>query len=57
MLVKRKQGEAARGRLASMAAGIATRTIDRRSFLRNSGLAVGGLAALGTIKGRHDPAG
>jgi len=50
MLVKRKQGEAARGRLASMAAGIATRTIDRRSFLRNSGLAVGGLAALGTIK-------
>jgi formate dehydrogenase major subunit len=51
MLVKRKQGEAARGRLASMAAGIATKTIDRRSFLRNSGLAVGGLAALGTIKG------
>ncbi|HMB09216.1 formate dehydrogenase subunit alpha [Saliniramus sp.] len=50
MLVKRKQGEAARGRLASMAAGIATKTIDRRSFLRNSGLAVGGLAALGTIK-------
>ncbi len=49
MLVKRKQGEAARGRLASMAAGIATKTIDRRSFLRNSGLAVGGLAALGTI--------
>ncbi len=51
MLVKRKQGEAARGRLASMAAGIATKTIDRRSFLRNSGLAVGGLAALGTLKG------
>ncbi|MCC5976950.1 MAG: formate dehydrogenase subunit alpha [Salinarimonas sp.] len=49
MLVKRKQGEAARGRLASMAAGIATKAIDRRSFLRNSGLAVGGLAALGTL--------
>jgi formate dehydrogenase major subunit len=49
MLVKRKQGEAARGRLATMAAGLATKAIDRRSFLRNSGLAVGGLATLGTL--------
>ena len=57
MLVKRKQGEAARGRLATMAAGLATKAIDRRSFLRNSGLAVGGLAALGTLKaGMTQPA-
>ncbi|HUE46685.1 MAG TPA: molybdopterin-dependent oxidoreductase, partial [Aestuariivirgaceae bacterium] len=49
MLVKRKNGEAARGRLASVAAGLAARTIDRRSFLRGSGLAVGGLAALSTF--------
>ncbi|MGY6569794.1 MAG: molybdopterin-dependent oxidoreductase, partial [Salinarimonas sp.] len=57
MLVKRKQGEASRGRLATMAAGLATKAIDRRSFLRNSGLAVGGLAALGTLKaGMTQPA-
>jgi formate dehydrogenase major subunit len=49
MLVKRRNGEAARGRLASVAAGLAARTIDRRSFLRGSGLAVGGLAALSTF--------
>ncbi len=57
MLVKRKQGEASRGRLATMAAGLATKAIDRRSFLRNSGLAVGGLAALGTLRaGMTQPA-
>jgi formate dehydrogenase major subunit len=49
MLVKRRNSEAARGRLASVAAGLAARTIDRRSFLRGSGLAVGGLAALSTF--------
>jgi formate dehydrogenase major subunit len=49
MLVKRRNGEAARGRLASVAAGLAAKTIDRRSFLRGSGLAVGGLAALGSL--------
>src|SRR5688572_5122290 len=49
MLVKRRHGEAARGRLASVAAGLAATTIDRRSFLRTSGLAVGGLAALGGL--------
>jgi formate dehydrogenase major subunit len=49
MLVKRRSGEAARGRLASVAAGMAATTIDRRSFLRGSGLAVGGLAALGSL--------
>ncbi len=45
MLVKRRTGEATRGRLASVAAGLAAKTIDRRSFLRGSGLAVGGIAA------------
>ncbi|MFC7705914.1 formate dehydrogenase subunit alpha [Plastorhodobacter daqingensis] len=49
MLVKRRTAEAARGRLASMATGLAAKTIDRRSFLRSSGLAVGGLAAVSTL--------
>ncbi|TVR07520.1 MAG: formate dehydrogenase [Salinarimonadaceae bacterium] len=49
MLVKRKSGEAARSRLASAVAGLAAKTVDRRSFLRGSGLAVGGLAALGGL--------
>jgi formate dehydrogenase major subunit len=49
MLVKRRAGEAERGRLSAVAAGLATRTLDRRSFLRTSGLAVGGLGALGAL--------
>lgn len=49
MLVKRRTAQAAQGRLASAAAGLGARTIDRRSFLRNSGLAVGGLAAVSTF--------
>ncbi len=49
MLVKRRNAEAARGRLANLAAGVAAKPIDRRSFLRNSGLAVGGLAAVGSM--------
>ncbi len=49
MLVKRRSAEAARGRLSGLAAGIAAKPIDRRSFLRTSGLAVGGLAAVGSM--------
>jgi len=52
MLVKRRSREAASaGRLAQMAAGLAARPVDRRSFLRASGLAVGGLAAVGALGG------
>ena len=50
MLVKRRNGDtAATGRLSQMAAAVSARPIDRRSFLRASGLTVGGLAALGTL--------
>ena len=49
MLVKRRHSEASRGGLAAMAASVAAKPVDRRSFLRASGLAVGGLAALGTL--------
>jgi formate dehydrogenase major subunit len=50
MLVKRRTRETgATGRLSHLAAGVAAKPLDRRSFLRASGLAVGGLAAIGTI--------
>ena len=50
MLVKRRTREtAASGRLSQMAASVAAKPLDRRSFLRASGLTVGGLAALGTL--------
>ena len=50
MLVKRRNGDtASTGRLSQMAAAVSARPIDRRSFLRASGLTVGGLAALGTL--------
>ena len=53
MLVKRREGQSpetrARARLQSVAAGLASGVMDRRSFLRRSGLVAGGAAALGTI--------
>jgi formate dehydrogenase major subunit len=49
MLTKRRAGDAARGRLSSVAAGLAAKSVDRRSFLRASGLAVGGLGAVGAL--------
>ena len=50
MLVKRRnRTAAAAGRLSQLAAQVSARPLDRRSFLRASGLAVGGLAALGTL--------
>src|SRR5829696_3650511 len=49
MLIKRKSGEASRSRLQALTAGLASGTLDRRTFLKRSGLAVGGLAAVGTI--------
>jgi len=50
MLVKRRTREAAQGsRLSQLAAGLAAKPVDRRSFLRASGLGVAGLAALGTV--------
>ncbi|NKX44493.1 formate dehydrogenase subunit alpha [Roseicyclus persicicus] len=50
MLVKRRNGDtASTGRLSQMANAVSARPLDRRSFLRASGLTVGGLAALGTL--------
>ena len=49
MLVKRKSSDAGRSGLASLAANVSAKPVDRRSFLKTSGLAVGGLAALGTL--------
>ena len=49
MLIKRKSGEASRGKLQAVAAALAAPVMDRRTFLRRSGLAVGGLAAVGSI--------
>ncbi|WP_046865375.1 molybdopterin-dependent oxidoreductase, partial [Microvirga massiliensis] len=49
MLIKRKSGTANRSKLQALTAGLASETLDRRTFLRRSGLAVGGLAAVGTI--------
>lgn len=50
MLVKRRTRDAAStGRLSQMAASVAAKPMDRRSFLRASGLTVGGIAALGSL--------
>jgi formate dehydrogenase major subunit len=54
MLTKRMNGAAGRPRLSKAAAGIAGGAIDRRAFLKRSGLAAGGVAAaslpLGMVK-------
>src|SRR3954449_3668486 len=50
MLIKRKNGEASRGKFQAITAGMAIEALDRRSFLARSGLAIGGLAAVGSIQ-------
>ena len=49
MLIKRTEREARRGTLAAAFAGKADGGLDRRSFLRRSGLVAGGLATLGAL--------
>jgi formate dehydrogenase major subunit len=49
MLIKRNSAVASRGRLQAVTAGLASSELDRRSFLRRSGLTLGGLAAVGSI--------
>ncbi|WP_458791365.1 formate dehydrogenase subunit alpha [Yoonia sp. MH D7] len=51
MLVKRRSTDANRSGLAAFAQNVSAKPVDRRSFLRTSGLAVGGLAAFGAISG------
>ncbi|MDX2103316.1 MAG: molybdopterin-dependent oxidoreductase, partial [Alphaproteobacteria bacterium] len=50
MLIKRSAGSSARSKLQALAGGLAAGVLDRRAFLRRSGVAVGGLAAIGAIK-------
>jgi formate dehydrogenase major subunit len=49
MLIKRSDGAAAKQRLAAAYQGLSSGGMDRRSFLRQAGLAGTGLAALGTL--------
>jgi formate dehydrogenase major subunit len=48
VLIKRAESQARRGQLAAFA-GQSDRGLDRRSFLRRSGLVAGGLGALGAL--------
>ena len=49
MLVKRKHAEAARSSLRSAAALVGESRMDRRAFLRKSGLTAGGVAAFASL--------
>ncbi len=51
MLIKRKTGSARSNALNAITAGLSSGALDRRSFLKKSGLAAGGLAAFGAISG------
>jgi len=48
-LIKRKEREAHRGKLAAALAGQSSGGLDRRTFLRRSGLVASGLATLGAL--------
>jgi formate dehydrogenase major subunit len=50
MLTKRNNGQAARTKLQSLLGAAGSAPIDRRTFLRRSGLAVGGMAAIGSFQ-------
>jgi formate dehydrogenase major subunit len=50
MLIKRKSGQAGRTRLQAPMAAAGPAPVDRRTFLRRSGLAAGGLAAAGAFQ-------
>src|SRR5260370_32484099 len=49
MLIKRTERQARRGALATSLQGQSQGSLDRRSFLRRSGLVAGGLATLGAL--------
>jgi formate dehydrogenase major subunit len=50
MLIKRKSAEAQRGRLPAAIAGLSAGALDRRSFLRRSGLVAGGITVAGGLQ-------
>src|SRR5258708_19840594 len=49
MLIKKSSTDPGRTRLSGVLAGAAPSTLDRRAFLKASGLAAGGLAAAGAL--------
>jgi formate dehydrogenase major subunit len=49
MLIKRTERYRYRGRVASAQAGETSNDLDRRTFLKRSGVAAGALAALGSL--------
>ena len=49
MLIKKSERQARRGALAATLESQSGGTLDRRSFLRRSGLAAGSLSALGSL--------
>ena len=51
MLRKKTNGLARRPQRAGMLSDIAEKSVDRRAFLRGSGLAIGGLAAIAATAG------
>ncbi len=51
MLRKKTNGVARRSQRASLLSKVAESSVDRRAFLRGSGLAIGGLAAIGATAG------
>lgn len=50
MLIKRKTADVQRGRLQAAIAGLSSGVMDRRAFLRRSGLVAGGVAAAGALQ-------
>lgn len=50
MLIKRKTADVQRGRLQAAIAGLSSGVMDRRAFLRRSGLVAGGIAAVGALQ-------
>ncbi|NNE82246.1 MAG: formate dehydrogenase subunit alpha [Silicimonas sp.] len=55
-MLRKKTGTARQSRSAPILGQVAEKKVDRRTFLRGSGLAVGGLAAMGATVGRVTPA-
>ncbi len=51
MLRKKTNGVARRSQRTSLLSKVAEKSVDRRAFLRGSGLAIGGLAAVGATAG------
>ena len=56
MLRKKTNGVARRSQTAGIRSRTTATTVDRRAFLRGSGLAIGGLAAIGATAGTVAPA-